>query len=155
MGKRKVAVSQRWDEETLNLVKSGSEKLDISQTQFTVEAIHVYFELLKNEELMNLSLEQRINKIKSALANSDPPPTKINSVNPSKNRRRPPGYIYDHVYNFLKSHPNEIFSTIEIAFALNVPQPTVRTYVRKLSKNKQNKLKLYPGRPNKVQYIPD
>ncbi len=145
MGTRKIAVSQRWDSSIVDLVKEGSTRLGISQTQFTVEAIKVYSTLLEDPNFSGLSLERKLEALKGISIGGQKSRT--------RNENRPPGYIYDLVRKYLESHPNTIMSTNEIAEALQVPQPTVRTYVRKLA-NEYPQLKLYPGRPNRIEYIP-
>lgn len=145
MGTRKIAVSQRWDSSIVDLVKEGSTKLGISQTQFTIEAIQVYSALLENPDFSGLSLERKLEAVKNIPVGSSKPRR--------RNANRPPGYIYDLVWKYLQSHPNTIMSTNEIADALKVPQPTVRTYIRKLANENPN-LKLYPGRPNRIEFVP-
>lgn len=63
------------------------------------------------------------------------------------------GYVLDRLVLFLKENPGESFSTTDISKRLNIPQPTVRTYIRNLSE-KDQKYKIIRGRPNYVKYIP-
>lgn len=145
MGTRKIAISQRWDPPIVEQVKEGSDLLGISQTQFTVEAVTLYSILLENPEFRDLSLEKKIESLKTISIGL--------SQKQKKNNKRPPGYIYDLVKKYLEKNPRVIFSSTEIAEALSVPQPTVRTYVRKLA-NEDARFKIYPGRPNRIEYVP-
>lgn len=154
MASRKVAISQRWDQETLDMVKQGAELLDISQTQFTVEAISTFFQLIQNPAFREASKERKkqmvdeIGKGHIAIA-----PTKSNAKDSGRvtKNNRPPGFIIDIIHDFLKKHPGKVYSTTQIAESLDIPQSTVRAYIRRL--DKQDKaIKIYPGRPNKVEY---
>ncbi len=155
MGSRKVAVSQRWDQETLDIVKEGAQMLNVSQTQFTVEAVHIFFQLIQNPAFREASNERKI-QIINEIGKGHIEITTTGQKAPDKKSHakndRPPGFIIDLIYNFLRKHSGTMYSTTQIAEILNIPQSTVRAYIRKLSEQ-DTAIKIYPGRPNKVEYV--
>ncbi len=145
---KKISISQRWSAETLDTVKRYAEMMEISQTQYTVEAIQLYAMLVeKIPRIRNLKKEQRFNYVDSILRGDLPKQETVDGKEPVR------GLIIEKIHQFLINHENKPFTTTQLAKLLQVPQSTVRAYIRKLEK-RDPKIQIIFGKPNSVIYIP-
>lgn len=154
--KKRKSVAQRWPEDTIGLVEEYSEKRGVSKTQFTINAIEIYSQVVEMSEFSDLTQSQIISLL-TKLLSKNRNGTKINGKNvPNIDFPRdaqPPGLIIDRVYAYLKENVSKLYSTTELSKILNIPQSTVRSYIRKLEKIYPGCLQIYSGRPNKIECI--
>jgi Fic family protein len=155
--KKRKSVAQRWPEDTIGLVEEYSEKRGVSKTQFTINAIEIYSQVVEMSEFSNLTQAQIISLLTKKLSKNNNG-TKFNEMNSRnhdfhKESPQPHGLIIDRVYAFLKENRGKLYSTTELSNVLKIPQSTVRSYIRKLEVIYPGCLQIYAGRPNKIECI--
>ncbi len=147
----KKLISQRWDEAFSEKMKMIATKLNMTTTDLTIESLEFISKLVEsNPKQMNDPKKRRefFQKILEAeFSFSD---VKI-SRSTNKSRKEHMGYIIDHLADYLRKNEGKSFSSTQLSEILNIPQPTVRTYIRNLASN-NNKFKIIEGRPNFVCY---
>lgn len=132
-------------------VKEMSESTGRSITQLTLEALEILRLALESSELRSMKSSERVQFIKEAIHQAA---NEKDQANAKRTRRssRPPGFIIERIRSLLYDNPNTEFSTTQISDQLDIPQSTVRAYVRELA-NKDDSIQLITGRPNYVTYF--
>lgn len=158
MKMRKISISQRWEQRTVDKLKEFAEIAEVSQTQFTIEAINLLGKLFQIEEFKKLEVYEREELLVQLYKNYvhdnknkyEIPHDQLTSrIELDESIIGKPGSVLRKIFDFIYDNRNSEYSTNEIADILNLTQSTVRTYVRKLAIS-TDKIKLIEGRPNKV-----
>lgn len=117
-----------------------------------MNAVNLLHFLVNNEKFHGMTAEQIKTKIE-ALTDNNLHVSRVSTstYTPTTNTKRKPGYIYDHVFEYIKSQ-SDPSTTTEISNALHVPKSTVRAYVKKLTEEYPDNIIIIRGRPNQIYY---
>lgn len=149
---RKIAISQRWDAEFQAQVKTAAAVYGVSMTQLTIDALELFVQLSQFPKFVELNEEERltllIETVHQTLLNPDLHQER-RSVVPGELHQI--GSIKQKIATLLRSNPDHLFRSTEIAHLLNLPQSTVRLYLRQLGE--EDEYVLVQGRPNRIRYV--
>ncbi|MCE7737648.1 MAG: hypothetical protein GPJ54_22345 [Candidatus Heimdallarchaeota archaeon] len=149
----KKLISQRWDQQFTDKVRNIATKLDITSTDLTIESLKFIISLVDSNPTIMSDASSRGQYLQDIINYGPISPKITNSSNKEKTKeKKESGFIIDRLANYLKHNQNQTFSSIELAELLNIPQPTVRTYIRNLAES-DKKFKLIKGRPNFIGYF--
>jgi hypothetical protein len=140
-------ISQRWDEEFAEKVRNTAKSLNMTTTDLTVESLEIIISLINNNPDIMQEPESWMEYFKKITKGEI---GVIQAGEPSKKKHS--GYIKDRLVNFLQKNAGQTFSSTELSRVLEIPQPTVRTYIRDLADNNP-KYRLISGRPNFIGYF--
>ncbi|OLS25241.1 MAG: hypothetical protein HeimC2_19170 [Candidatus Heimdallarchaeota archaeon LC_2] len=151
----KRLISQRWDEEFSEKMKKIASKLNVTTTDLTIESLEFIANLVENKPKLMKDPRTRKELLQYILdfdfSRKLVSETQMKNMG-SKNIRGPhKGYIIDRITLYLIENEGQSFSSTQLAKILEIPQPTVRTYIRKLVLV-NSKFIIIKGRPNFISY---
>jgi hypothetical protein len=140
-------ISQRWDEEFAEKVRNTAKSLDMTTTDLTVESLEIIISLINSNPSFMHDPKLRSEYFKKIV---DGDTTTIESDQTSTKKYS--GFVKERLVTYLQQNSGQTFSSTELSDLLDIPQPTVRTYIRDLADNNPN-YKLISGRPNFIGYF--
>ncbi len=148
----KKLISQRWDQLFSDKVREISAKLGITSTDLTIESLEFMISLVDSNLTIMTETDSRSQYLRDIINyGAAYPNTTIYNNQGKTGERKEPGFIIDRLSNYLKLNHDQTFSSIELSALLEIPQPTVRTYIRNLAESDPN-FKLIKGRPNFIGF---
>lgn len=149
----KKLISQRWDQLFSDKVREIAAKLDITSTDLTIESLEFMISLIDSNLPIMTEHKSRAQYLQYILNYGAASPKVVISSNQEKTKgKKESGFIIDRLTNYLKQNHDQSFSSNELSVLLNIPQPTVRTYIRNLAES-DPKFKLIKGRPNFIGFF--
>ena len=173
------AISFRWKPEVIDKLNEGAEKQKMSKTMFVAEAVNLLSSITKMSEFKGEPIEEVKAQVLSLLkqealeervarhAKGCPVITylELSGLNILSNpdfedhnkktqipKKRAPGYIFDLMYEFIKSKNGRVLTTSEISEELGISKSTARAYVNRIHKKYNGEFTVYNGKPKQIKY---
>ncbi|MFV2014101.1 MAG: hypothetical protein ACC656_01615, partial [Candidatus Heimdallarchaeota archaeon] len=141
-----------WDQAFVERVREVAGKLNITSTDLTIESLEFMISLAESKLDIMIDKNSRTQYLQDLTKYSVISKGTISGDIQNKRGRKVSGFIIDRLEEFLMQNRGQTFSSTELSELLDIPQPTVRTYIRNLAESNLS-FKLIQGRPNFIGYF--